>query len=125
MAISREINSIDHFKSNKRRINTTLWRWENIRDWLYVEDHIDAILTCLSQGEIGESYCIGNEERNNKEVMEIICKHLDQLIPEKRPHSDLIKFVQDRPGHDRRYAINSTRIKNELNWEPHHSFEEE
>ncbi|MDO5611795.1 MAG: dTDP-glucose 4,6-dehydratase [Paracoccus sp. (in: a-proteobacteria)] len=91
----------------------------NIRDWLYVEDHADALLLVLEKGEIGRSYNIGGEnEAKNIDLVAVICAHMDELHPEGAPHSKLITFVSDRPGHDRRYAIDPTRIRDELGWRP-------
>ena len=96
---------------------------KNIRDWLFVEDHIDGLLLALSKGKRGESYCIGgNGEKENIELVSIICEVLDNLIPNNKPHFNLIKFVEDRKGHDRRYSINAKKIKNELGWVPKFSF---
>ena len=99
---------------------------ENIRDWLYVEDHADALLLVLEKGEIGRSYNIGNEnERTNLEVVKTICNILDRLYPRKKgQYADLITFVTDRPGHDARYAIDPSRIRNELGWQPTINFEQ-
>ena len=98
---------------------------ENIRDWLYVEDHIDALLLVAQKGKAGERYCIGaNNEKNNNFIAKEICYILEQYIPSKIPYSNLIKFVKDRPGHDKRYAIDSTKIKNELGWTPKINFNE-
>ena len=97
----------------------------NIRDWLYVDDHIEALLLIAERGEIGTSYCIGGfGEKTNKEVQLQICKILDNVIPKDFPHESLIKYVSDRPGHDERYAINSNRIKENLGWIPKVSFED-
>ena len=97
----------------------------NVRDWLYVEDHVDALLLAACQGQLGRSTCVGGHgERTNKQVVEAICQALDQLLPAGAPHSRLITPVSDRPGHDRRYAIDPTRISTELGWQPRHSFEE-
>jgi dTDP-glucose 4,6-dehydratase len=96
----------------------------NVRDWLYVEDHVDALLPAACRGESGRSYCVGGHgERNNKQVVEAICTLLDQLQPAGAPHAQLITRVSDRPGHDRRYAINPTRISTELGWQPRHSLD--
>ncbi len=96
---------------------------KNIRDWLFVEDHIDAIIQVANQGRLGESYCIGgSEEKSNLEVMITLC----ELLQEKYRGKDfkrLITFVEDRPGHDQRYAIDSSKIRKELGWEPKYSFE--
>ena len=98
---------------------------QNVRDWLYVEDHVDALLLAATQGQLGRSYCVGGHgERTNKEVVASICSVLDDLLPAGDPHSRLITPVTDRPGHDRRYAIDPTRISSELGWQPRHSFEE-
>ncbi len=98
---------------------------ENIRDWLYVEDHADALLLVLQKGEIGRSYNIGGEnEARNIDLVTTICKLLDERRPESAPHADLIEFVTDRPGHDLRYAIDPTRIREELGWRPSLTLEE-
>ncbi len=98
---------------------------ENVRDWLYVEDHIDAILCVAKKGEIGKTYCIGGDcNITNKELIHIICELLDKKFPKGRPHSNLIKYVQDRPGHDFRYAINNKFIRKELSWKPITDIEE-
>ena len=97
----------------------------NVRDWLYVEDHVDALLLAACRGASGRSYCVGGYgERTNREVVECICRHLDELLPARKPHNDLIQMVTDRPGHDRRYAINPARIEAELGWKPRHDFNE-
>jgi dTDP-glucose 4,6-dehydratase len=92
----------------------------NIRDWLYVEDHADALLLVLVRGKIGRSYNIGGEnELTNLELVHTICKILNRLIPRsKGSYAELISFVKDRPGHDQRYAIDPSRIRNELGWQP-------
>jgi len=92
---------------------------ENIRDWLYVEDHADALLTVVTAGQIGRSYNIGGEnEARNIDIVHKICAILDAKRPTDRPYADLITFVTDRPGHDMRYAIDPTRIRDELGWRP-------
>lgn len=97
----------------------------NVRDWLFVEDHADALLTVLTKGELGRSYNIGGEnEVSNLELVKMICALLDDRHPEGAPHADLITFVTDRPGHDQRYAIDPTRIRTELNWQPSVTVEE-
>ena len=96
----------------------------NIRDWLFVEDHIDALLLVINRGKIGQNYCIGgNNEKNNLEIANKICDLLDNKLMTNTSHKRLIEFVSDRPGHDRRYAINFDLIKKELGWLPKHSFE--
>lgn len=97
----------------------------NVRDWLYVEDHADALLLVLEKGRLGESYNIGGEnEARNIDLVRGICAHMDRLRPEAAPHARLIAFVTDRPGHDRRYAIDPTRIRGELGWRPSVTVEE-
>ena len=99
---------------------------KQVRDWLFVEDHCKAILTVLEKGKLGHVYNIGgHNEQSNLEVIQSLCNILDELLPDSkfRPHQDLIQFVIDRPGHDRRYAIDATKIQNELNWIPQESFE--
>ena len=93
---------------------------DNIRDWLYVDDHADALLTVLQKGKLGETYNIGgNNERTNIELVKTICKIIDdKKIGAVSKSESLITFVTDRPGHDNRYAINAEKIKNELGWEP-------
>ena len=92
----------------------------NIRDWLYVEDHADALLLVLSKGKIGWSYNIGGEnERSNLDLVQTLCEILDRLKPKTAgTYADLITFVKDRPGHDARYAIDPSRIRDELGWSP-------
>ena len=97
----------------------------NVRDWLYVEDHVEALLLAATRGRLGESYCVGGHgERSNKQVVQTICSLLDDLRPQGAPHAGLITPVADRPGHDRRYAIDPTRISSELGWRPAHAFEQ-
>ncbi len=98
---------------------------ENVRDWLYVEDHVRALVLVLTEGRPGETYNIGgHNEKTNLEVVEAICQLLDELVPNAklRDHASLIQFVKDRPGHDRRYAIDASKIARELNWKPRESF---
>ncbi len=97
---------------------------KNIRDWLYVDDHIDAILLVAEKGMPGQNYCIGgNNEKHNLDVVNKICQYLDKYIPQKYSYKSLIRFVKDRQGHDFRYAIDSTLIRKDLNWIPKHNFE--
>ena len=98
---------------------------KNIREWLYVEDHVQALLTISKKGKIGETYNIGsNKEITNIELTKLICKILDKLIPNNKPHSKLIKFVKDRKGHDIRYSLNSKKLENELNYKTKIKFKE-
>lgn len=99
---------------------------KNIRDWLYVEDHCASIKEVLKKGHVGEVYNIGGKyEKTNLEIAQIICSILNELVPDSAylPHESLITFVRDRPGHDRRYAINPTKIENEIGWTPSETFE--
>ena len=98
----------------------------NVRDWLYVEDHADALLTVLEQGALGRSYNIGGEnERTNLELVKTLCAILDEMRPKAEgSYADQITFVTDRPGHDARYAIDPTRIRDELGWRPSVTVEE-
>ncbi|MCG7555750.1 dTDP-glucose 4,6-dehydratase [Pseudoalteromonas sp. Of11M-6] len=97
---------------------------DQIRDWLYVEDHARALYKVVTEGRLGETYNIGgHNEKQNIEVVNAICNILDELVPKENSYSDLITYVEDRPGHDRRYAIDSTKMKEELNWAPDETFE--
>ncbi|MEY4769158.1 MAG: hypothetical protein RL637_1797 [Pseudomonadota bacterium] len=97
---------------------------KNIRDWLYVEDHCSAIHTVLTRGQVGEVYNIGgNHEKTNLEIVHTVCAILDELRPEAAPHHRLITYVRDRPGHDRRYAIDASKIAQDLDWQPAYTFE--
>jgi len=99
---------------------------QNVRDWLYVEDHCRAIRVVLDKGCTGETYCIGGGcEKKNLETVEIICGVLDEMRPNDSivPHRKLLTFVKDRPGHDRRYAMDTRKIERELRWKPRESFE--
>ena len=98
---------------------------DNVRDWLYVDDHAKALYAVVSKGVPGETYNVGgNNERTNLQVVETICDILDDLRPSPSgAYSDLITFVEDRPGHDKRYAIDSSKITNDLGWAPQETFE--
>jgi dTDP-glucose 4,6-dehydratase len=97
----------------------------NVRDWLYVEDHADALLLVVQKGRLGRSYNIGGEnERRNIDLVKTICAILDQKRPKAAPYADQISYVTDRPGHDARYAIDPTRIREELGWRPSVTVEE-
>ncbi len=98
---------------------------ENIRDWLYVEDHAAALLTVLDKGRLGETYNIGGcNERRNIDLVRMICGLMDEMAPKSRAHEELIEFVTDRPGHDMRYAIDAAKIARELGWKPSVTVEE-
>jgi dTDP-glucose 4,6-dehydratase len=97
---------------------------ENVRDWLHVEDHASALLTVLTRGKVGESYNIGGAaERRNIDLVEALCTIMDELVPGERKHRELISFVADRPGHDKRYAVDTSKIRRELGWAPVETFE--
>lgn len=101
-------------------------RGENVRDWLFVEDHAAALHRVMVAGRIGETYLIsGREEHQNIDVVRRICAVLDELapLPQGKPHAELITFVVDRPGHDLRYAVDSSKLQRELGWRPSESFE--
>ncbi len=97
---------------------------KNIRDWLFVVDHCNAINLAFHNGKAGETYNVGgNEEKTNLEIVRTVCTLLDEMKPkENGNYIDLVTLVEDRPGHDRRYAIDATKIENELNWKPEHNF---
>ncbi|MFP5465782.1 MAG: dTDP-glucose 4,6-dehydratase, partial [Gammaproteobacteria bacterium] len=96
-----------------------------VRDWLYVEDHARALHTVLTRGQVGATYCIGGRaERTNLEVIQAVCAVLDRLQPDPQgSYARLVRYVADRPGHDRRYAIDPSHIERELGWQPHESFD--
>lgn len=97
---------------------------KNIRDWLHVEDHCNAIDVVLQRGAAGETYNIGGgNEWTNIDIVKLVCNRLDEIRPGKIAKSELIEFIKDRPGHDRRYAIDASRITNELGWRPGYTFE--
>jgi len=98
---------------------------ENVRDWLYVEDHAKALLTVVKTGPVGETFNIGGEnEAKNIDIVKLICRLLDKKRPKETPYEDQIAFVADRPGHDMRYAIDATKIIAELDWKPSVTLEE-
>jgi dTDP-glucose 4,6-dehydratase len=95
----------------------------NVRDWLYVMDHCDGIRTVLARGIPGQTYNIGGrQEMSNLEVVRQVCEILDDLVPARTPYADLVAFVKDRPGHDRRYAMDIAKIERELGWQPRETF---
>ena len=101
---------------------------DQIRDWLFVEDHAEALILCATNATISETYAIGGLcQKTNIEVAGAVCDLLEELRPKKlmsvNQYRDLISFVEDRPGHDQRYAIDPTKIKEELDWIPKHTFE--
>ena len=99
---------------------------DNVRDWLYVDDHARALVLALTEGETGETYNVGgNAERTNLDVVETICAILDEIVGEgpEGGYASLITFVQDRPGHDQRYAIDASKIEGQLGWERQETFE--
>ena len=101
-------------------------RGENVRDWLFVDDHARALFLVLQQGELGETYNIGgHNEKKNLDVVHTLCATLDELLPNSpyNPHHQLISFVTDRPGHDLRYAIDASKIQKTLGWQPQETFE--
>jgi dTDP-glucose 4,6-dehydratase len=90
-----------------------------VRDWLHVDDHAEALLLVLGRGRLGETYCIGGDStKRNIEVIRILCDHLDAMAPANTGHAEKITFVADRPGHDFRYSIDASKLKSELGWEP-------
>jgi dTDP-glucose 4,6-dehydratase len=101
-------------------------RGENVRDWIYVDDHARALWKILGSGRLGETYLVGGRaERTNLEVVTAICTFLDRLVNDSpnTPYENLITYVEDRPGHDLRYAINDSKLRSELNWQPEENFE--
>ncbi|MEM7197216.1 MAG: dTDP-glucose 4,6-dehydratase [Pseudomonadota bacterium] len=98
---------------------------KNVRDWLYVDDHANALMTLLQEGKPGETYCVGaQQERTNLHVVQSICNILQEMQPGTTPYHDLITFITDRPGHDQRYAIDASKLHNETGWFPKTDFEQ-
>ena len=96
-----------------------------VRDWLHVDDHAEALLLVLQKGRLDETYCIGGTpDRRNLEIVQILCAALDKYAPANTPHAEKIEFVTDRPGHDFRYAIDASKLTAELGWSPRHSLED-
>jgi dTDP-glucose 4,6-dehydratase len=99
-------------------------RGENVRDWLYVEDHARALDLIAEKGRAGQTYNVGGRnERRNIDVVRQICEVLDRVAPSNRPREELIQFVTDRPGHDARYAIDASRLESELGWRAEETFD--
>jgi dTDP-glucose 4,6-dehydratase len=95
-----------------------------VRDWLFVEDHARALVEVATKGVVGETYNIGgHNEKKNIEVVKTICDILDTLVPKETKYAEQITYVRDRPGHDRRYAIDSSKMQRELGWTPEETFE--
>ena len=98
---------------------------QNIRDWLYVVDHCDALIKVFEKGRIGETYNIGgNSEYRNIDIVQMLCDLVDAKLKRKDSSRNLIRFVPDRPGHDRRYAIDASKIRREIGWRPNHTFKQ-
>jgi dTDP-glucose 4,6-dehydratase len=98
---------------------------QQIRDWLHVEDHCSAILRVIEKGRVGETYVVGgNNQTHNLDLIQTLCAIMDEVHPVGKPHRNLIQFVPDRPGHDRRYAIDISKIHDELSWSPRYRFED-
>ena len=119
------IGATDTLKRLKKICIPKAIKGDQIRDWLHVSDHCEAIKTILEKGQVFETYNIGgSNEIKNIDIVKTICDELDALLPhpEGRSYSDFISFVSDRPGHDKRYAIDSTKIQEKLNWKPKISF---
>ncbi len=98
---------------------------KQIRDWLYIDDHVNALLRAAIDGKIGEKYCIGGHNaKTNREIISLICECLDICKPQNKKYSSLIRYVKDRPGHDRRYSIDASKIKNQLQWDTKYEISE-
>jgi dTDP-glucose 4,6-dehydratase len=125
-SIPGKAHTVDDYQGARWRGNAVYGRGLNVRDWLFVEDHAQALTLILEQGKVGETYNLGgNAERRNIEVVNAICDAMDELkpCPNGMSYRELIAFVSDRPGHDFRYAIDFAKLKTELGWSPKHSFE--
>ncbi|SFG19565.1 dTDP-glucose 4,6-dehydratase [Novosphingobium sp. CF614] len=108
----------------ERRVLPVYGKGENVRDWLFVDDHARALDIIIEKGRVGETYNVGGRnERRNIDVVRRICTVLDQLVPGETPRENLIEFVTDRPGHDARYAIDATKLENELGWRAQEAFD--
>ena len=95
----------------------------NIRDWIFVDDHVDALIAIMERGKIGENYCIGaNNQISNKDLVMMICSILDKKFPKLNSSNELIEFVEDRKGHDFRYSLNTFKINDQLKWEAKSDF---
>lgn len=121
--VEKFIPTIIHACINQRSI-PIYGNGKNIRDWLYVDDHCEAIMTILQRGKVGDNYNIGgNNEWENLSLARYICEQMDKINPQKERHESLLQFVTDRAGHDFRYAINADKMKNELGWMPKETLE--
>lgn len=133
-ACSNNYGSMQHSEKFIPTIIRSCLAWEpipiygkgdQIRDWLYVDDHCQAIFLVLTKSEVGETYNVGgNNEQVNLDVVKRVCKILDELLPQQESYETLISFIEDRPGHDQRYAIDCSKIKQKLGWESAESFEQ-
>jgi len=124
VSISRKIPAADDCQCAAAKATAVYGDGLNVRDWLYVKDHCAAVRLVLQKGRPGETYNIGgNNEMLNLEVVKLVCALLDRAYAERPQHALLMQFVADRPGHDRRYAIDASKIRSELGWRPRESFE--
>ena len=124
MPVSGESDPANHCAGAGEKTLPVYGKGENVRDWLYVDDHARALALVLRHGRQGEVYNIGaNAEKRNIDVVHAICALMDDLRPSATRHADMVTFVTDRPGHDLRYAIDSSKIRHELSWAPCESFD--